>query len=84
MIANLGNLFGPDIIVVMLISLALPVVGIILLVRYLARTQANTIRNLPSTRSAPERLRELESLKDQKLISVAEYERQRSVIISGI
>jgi hypothetical protein len=83
MIANLGNLFGPDIIIASLVTLALPVVGVILLVRYLTKAKASTTGQQTS-HSTSERLQRLEALKEQKLISPAEYDKQRASIISQV
>jgi hypothetical protein len=87
LVAAMFNLAGPDLLVIFLVLLltAAPVIGIVALVYYLGR------RNSPPrppplqhVRPAAERLAELDRLKEQSLLSEAEYGEQRRKIISGI
>jgi hypothetical protein len=87
LIASLFNLGGPDLIIIllMLVLMAAPVVGIVLLVIYLNRRKpAQPPPSLPMAASVAERLKHLEQLKQQSLISDTEYEEQRSRIITGV
>jgi len=61
-----------------LVAFVLFVVGIVSLVRKAGRPSK------ASTRTAAERLAELESLKKANQITEAEYERQRATIVSSI
>lgn len=76
-----GNLFGPDTIFIFLILFILgaPTIGVIMFALYLCRRDSAS-RSQPTT---TERLQQLELLKQQSLISDAEYEEQRQRIISG-
>lgn len=82
LLSSFGNLFGPDalIIFLFLIILGVPVIGVIALVLYLCSRDSGK-RRPPTT---TERLQQLELLKQQGLISDAEYETQRHQIISGV
>ena len=82
LLSSFGNLFGPDAIIIFLILLILgvPTIGVIALVLYLCRREST--KRPPLTTA--ERLHELELLKQQNLVSDAEYEEQRRRIISGV
>lgn len=81
LLSSFGNLFGPDTLIIFLFLLIIgaPVIGVIALVVYLC-SRDSTRRPLTTT----ERLQQLELLKQQGLISDAEYEEQRRQIISGV
>lgn len=83
LVAAFGNLFGPDVIMIalLLVFFVGPVVGVIIGIVYLCRRKS---AQRPPPLPASERLRELDLMKEQNLISAAEHEEQRRRIISGV
>lgn len=83
-----SNLIGGDglIILLVLLFMAAPVVGIVLLVTYLSRRKSGHVLPPPMpVASAPaERMQQLELLKQQNLVSEGEYEEQRRRILAGL
>jgi hypothetical protein len=85
--ASLYNLAGPDLIilaVILIFLLAFVGGGIALLVYVFGGSRKAAPPPLRPDASVEIRLRELEQLKQNNLVSEAEYEEQRRRIISGV
>ena len=78
-LANLGSFLGLDGLIIMVASLVIygvPVIGLVLLVRYLARTRVVV--------PPEQRLQKLDEMRSAKSITEAEYQEQRRRVLSEI
>jgi hypothetical protein len=89
-LGSLYNLAGPDLIIILviLVLLAAPLAGLVLLFQFLGQRKsappqaASSIPPpLPAQLSIAARIRQLDQLKEQNLITQAEYDEQRGKII---
>jgi hypothetical protein len=84
-ISSIVNLAGPDLLIIFVIlaMLGVPIAGIILLVSYLTGRKQHPPAS-PTATPSSERLQQLEQLRQQKLITDAEYEATRRRILSEL
>ncbi len=82
----MGPIGMPEMIVILIVMLAIPVGIVIALVWYFcSRSKPPQLAQPPQIqKSTQERLSEIDGLRSQNLISEVEYEEKRRLILSGI